>query len=571
MIVFKKLRWKNLLSTGNQFTEILLDKSKSTLIVGENGAGKSTILDALSFGLYGKPFRNINKPQLMNSITGKDLVVEVEFTIGSKNYMIRRGIKPAIFEVYQNDAMINQNADIREYQEMVEKTILKMNHKSFGQVVILGSANYVPFMQLSAYERRTVIEDLLDIQIFSVMNSLLREKISKNKTDLTDADHDITLVSNKIEMNEKHIASLKNNNDDLVNSKQKLIDDITLKISKANEELTKLSTDVDIRLDMILDSEKASNKRSKILDLESEFEKRIKNLQKEITFFQDHDNCPTCKQGIDHVFKDQRVIDRSNKLDEIKGAYSKLDEEMQKVNVRLAEISKIHKEIDSINCLINENNTDIRSYNNSINTLNKEIDSIKQNTSQIDISNNEIDTYRKDYDKKIKHKYELVDQKELLSVSASLLKDTGIKTRIIKQYIPIINKLINKYLAALDFFVNFEIDEKFNETIKSRFRDEFSYASFSEGEKFRIDVSLMLTWRALAKLRNSASTNLLIMDEVFDSSLDTNGTEEFLKILDTVAQDSNVFVISHRGDTLYDKFHSVIKFEKHKNFSQIAL
>lgn len=571
MIVFKKLRWKNLLSTGNQFTEILLNKAKSTLIVGENGAGKSTILDALSFGLYGKPFRNINKPQLMNSITGKDLVVEVEFTIGSKNYMIRRGIKPAIFEVYQNHVLINQNADIREYQEMLEKTILKMNHKSFGQVVILGSANYVPFMQLSAYERRTVIEDLLDIQIFSVMNSLLRDKISKNKSDLTDAVHQINLVGNKIEMNEKHIASLKNNNDDLINSKQKLIDDITIKINKASEELTRLSIDVDLKFDMISDSDKTSKKRSKILDLESDFEKRIKNLQKEIAFFKDHDNCPTCKQGIDHLFKDQRIQDRANRLDEIKEAYTKLDVEMDKVNSRISEISKIHKEIDAINKLINENNTDIRSYNNSISTLNKEIESIKQNTSQIDISTNEIEDYRKDYEKKMKHKYELVDEKELLSVSASLLKDTGIKTRIIKQYIPIINKLINKYLAALDFFVNFEIDEKFNETIKSRFRDDFSYASFSEGEKFRIDVSLMLTWRALAKLRNSASTNLLIMDEVFDSSLDTNGTEEFLKILDTVAQDSNVFVISHRGDTLYDKFHSVIKFEKHKNFSQIAL
>lgn len=570
MILFKKLRWQNLLSTGNQFTEILLNKSKSTLIVGENGAGKSTILDALSFALYGRPFRNINKPQLMNSITGKGLVVEVEFSVGRKDFMIRRGMKPGIFEVYQNGILINQNSDVREYQEMVEKTILKMNHKSFAQIVVLGSANYIPFMQLSAGDRRAVIEDLLDIQIFSVMNTLLKEKIAANKVAIRDAEYQIDLVEQKIEMTQRHIASLQTNNDDLIKTKNDLVHELNDKISQAQSDAADLSTQVEALYLQISDSEKVLAKRRKILDLEGKLETRIKSLRKEVEFFHDHDNCPTCKQGIDHEFKTTRIEDRSMQLVDVEDAFKKLETEIQNVDTRINEITAINTSITRINNQISNHNNDIRAWNNSISTLEKEIAGIRANTSQIDTSINEIDGLKNDQKKFHKTKYDLVDERELLDVSSSLLKDSGIKTRIIRQYVPIINKLVNKYLAALDFFVNFELDEKFNETIKSRFRDEFSYASFSEGEKMRIDLALMFTWRAIAKLRNSASTNLLIMDEVFDSSLDVGGTEEFLKILDGLTQDSNVFIISHKGDQLYDKFHSVIKFEKHKNFSRIA-
>lgn len=570
MILFKKLRWMNLLSTGNQFTEVLLNKSKSTLILGENGAGKSTILDALFFVLYGRPFRNINKPQLMNSITGKGLLVEIEFSIGHKEYMIRRGMKPNVFEVYQNGTMINQNSDVREYQEMLEKNILKMNHKSCGQIVVLGSANYVPFMQLPAGARREVIEDLLDIQIFSVMNTLLKEKINQNKADIRDAEYQIELIEQKIEMTQKHIASLQINNDELIESKEQMIADLQCQIDEASIQIEAINKTIEELSETISDAKSITEKKSKVLELESTLETKIRTLKKEVQFFHNHDNCPTCKQGIEHEFKETRITDRQKQLTEVEDALVKLESKIIQINSRIEEITKVNNEITKLNNKIIEHNGDIRSWNNSITTIRKEINSIRSNTSQIDNSQNEIDELRKDLTKKSKLKYDLIGQKEILDISSSLLKDTGIKTRIIRQYVPIINKLVNKYLAALDFFVNFELDEKFTETIKSRFRDEFSYASFSEGEKMRIDLALMFTWRAIAKLRNSATTNLLIMDEVFDSSLDVSGTEEFLKILDGLTSDSNVFIISHKGDQLYDKFHSVIRFEKHKNFSRIA-
>jgi DNA repair exonuclease SbcCD ATPase subunit len=570
MILFKKLRWMNLLSTGNQFTEIILNRSKSTLIVGENGAGKSTLIEALSFVLYGKPYRNINKPQLINSITGKGMLVEVEFSIGKKEYLVRRGIKPNIFEVYLNDTMINQNSDIREYQEMLEKTILKMNHKSFTQIVVLGSANYVPFMQLSAGERRTVIEDLLDIQIFSVMNTLLRDKINLNKNAIRDSEYKIELIEQKIEMQNKHILSLRTNNDSLIQTKQDLLNELEEKINQTELETSNIVSKIEELNSNIADQDKIVKKKSKLIELESQLETKIKNLKREIKFFHDHDNCPTCKQGIDHDFKSKTIETRDGKTKEINEALATLEQEILSVNARIEEITKINAQITILNSTISNNNADIRSWNNSIKTLTKEIESIRTNTDQIDTSVNEIEEHKQDLARSIKDKYKLIDEREILEVSSSLLKDTGIKTRIIRQYVPIINKLVNKYLAALDFFVNFELDEKFTETIKSRFRDEFSYASFSEGEKMRIDLALMFTWRAVAKLRNSASTNLLIMDEVFDSSLDVSGTEEFFKILDGLTTDSNVFIISHKGDSLFDKFHSVIKFEKHSNFSRIA-
>ena len=570
MILFKAIRWQNMLSTGNQFTEVTLDRSKSTLIVGENGAGKSTILDALSFALYGKPFRNINKPQLLNSMTQKNLVVECEFMVGSKHFRVKRGIKPAIFEIYQNGEMINQNSSARDYQEYLEKSILKLSFKSFGQIVILGSANYLPFMQLPAHSRREVIEDLLDIQIFTTMNNLLKEKILANKSAITDTDYQIDLVENKIELTLKHINSLKINNDHLIRQKEEMIEEVNGLVCQAERDIAIQSGYLAVKSAKVADSEKVSSKRTKLIELESQLETKIRSLKKEITFYHDNDSCPTCRQGIDHDFKDSVIDDRESKQQEVTDALAKIEEEINTINQRVNEIAEVNKEITIINTKITELNSDIRSWNNSIRTLEAEIDNLEKNTTIIDESNEDLSVLNKQLGVQQKYKEELANERQVIEVAGVLLKDSGIKTKIIKQYVPIMNKLINKYLAAMDFFVQFELDENFNEKIKSRFRDEFSYASFSEGEKMRIDLALMFTWRAIAKLRNSASTNLLIMDEVFDSSLDVGGTEEFLKILEGLTGDTNTFIISHKGDQLYDKFHSVIKFEKHANFSRIA-
>jgi DNA repair exonuclease SbcCD ATPase subunit len=570
MILFKAIRWQNMLSTGNQFTEVTLDRSKSTLIVGENGAGKSTILDALSFALYGKPFRNINKPQLLNSMTQKNLVVECEFMVGSKHFRVKRGIKPAVFEIYQNGEMINQNSSARDYQEYLEKSILKLSFKSFGQIVILGSANYLPFMQLPAHSRREVIEDLLDIQIFTTMNNLLKEKILANKSAITDTDYQIDLVENKIELTLKHINSLKINNDHLIRQKEEMIEEVNGLVCQAERDIAIQSGYLIVKTGLVADAEKVSSKRTKLIELESQLETKIRSLKKEITFYHDNDSCPTCRQGIDHDFKDSVIDDRESKQQEVTDALTKIEEEINTINQRVNEIAEINKEITVINTKITELNSDIRSWNNSVRTLEAEINNLEKNTTIIDASNEDLSVLNKQLGVQQKYKEELANERQVIEVAGVLLKDSGIKTKIIKQYVPIMNKLINKYLAAMDFFVQFELDENFNEKIKSRFRDEFSYASFSEGEKMRIDLALMFTWRAIAKLRNSASTNLLIMDEVFDSSLDVGGTEEFLKILEGLTGDTNTFIISHKGDQLYDKFHSVIKFEKHANFSRIA-
>lgn len=570
MILFKAIRWQNMLSTGNQFTEVALDRSKSTLIVGENGAGKSTILDALSFALYGKPFRNINKPQLLNSMTQKNLVVECEFMVGSKHFRVKRGIKPQIFEIYQNGEMINQNSSARDYQEYLEKSILKLSFKSFGQIVILGSANYLPFMQLPAHARREVIEDLLDIQIFTTMNNLLKEKIATNKAAINESGFQINLIENKIELTTKHIDSLKSNNDHLIKQKQDLIRELSTCITETSATITVANIKLMDKANLIVDSEKVISKRTKLIELESQLETKIRTLKKEITFYHDNDSCPTCRQGIDHDFKNETIGDRETKQNEITDALSKIEAEINAINDRVNEITEINKEITAINTKITELNSDIRSWSNSIRTIETEIEGLKKNTTVINESIDDLDLLNSQLAVQEKHKEELANERSVIEVAGVLLKDSGIKTRIIKQYVPIMNKLINKYLAAMDFFVQFELDENFNEKIKSRFRDEFSYASFSEGEKMRIDLALMFTWRAIAKLRNSASTNLLIMDEVFDSSLDVGGTEEFLKILEGLTGDTNTFIISHKGDQLYDKFHSVIKFEKHANFSRIA-
>lgn len=573
MIYFKYLRWKNFLSTGNVFTEVKLDSCKTTLIVGENGAGKSTILDALSFSLYGKPFRKINKKQLVNSINSKEAEVQVEFSISKANYKIIRHINKygtSRFEVYRDDELINQDAAARDYQEMLEKNILKLNHKSFSQIVVLGSSTFVPFMQLPSQHRREVIEDLLDIQIFSTMNTLLKEKASENKNSLIDADHKIDLAEQKIEMQESHINDLNSNTERRINESK-------VKIAKAEtdkkqhvDKVAELQQEVDILQQANCDIVKIKEKKKKLEHFEYKLQDKISKLENEIEFYHDHDNCPTCKQNIEENFKCDIIDKKQESLTDTNNGFTKLKEEYSKINAQIEEIQNTQEKISNLQLEISNSNSQLNALNTLIDSINEDIKNISTehnaNTNSAEILQDLTEGLKETQSDKEK----LSEEKSILDVAGLILKDTGIKTRIIKQYVPVMNKLISKYLASMDFFVQFELDENFNETIKSRFRDAFSYDSFSEGEKMRIDLALLFTWRTIAKLRNSVSTNLLIMDEVFDSSLDNTGTDEFMKILNELTSDANVFIISHKGDQLMDKFHNTVRFEKVNNFSRVA-
>ena len=567
MIHFKKLRYKNILSTGNAWTELQLDSHDTTLIVGENGAGKSTMLDALSFVLYGKPFRKINKPQLLNSINQKDLVVEVEFAVGGKNYLVKRGIKPSIFEIWSNDKLLNQDAAARDYQAFLEDNILKLNYKSFGQVVVLGSSTFVPFMQLPAKSRRDVIEDLLDIQIFTTMNTLLKDRVSTNKENLAEIKYTIDLTKNKIDSAKTHTESIRELKESQIKKiKSKLKEQIGY-VEKEETEINKLSDEVDDLLSKITDKEKMEKKFSEINDLMRDLENKKRTLTKNLTFYNNHDNCPTCKQGIEHDFKSSVLTDSNDKIVNIDAAKNQLSNKSEGVEARLSEISGIESSISTISMKISEHRANKKMAMNACKSLQKELVEAERDIETVD--DETIKAFENDLKKSMEQQKELTEEREVLATVGAMLKDGGIKTRIIKQYVPIMNKLINKYLAAMDFFVQFELDESFNETIKSRFRDAFSYSSFSEGEKLRIDLSLLFTWRAVSKLRNSVSTNLLIMDEIMDSSLDNNGTDEFLKIIKDLTGDANVFIISHKGDQIQDKFDRTIRFKKVKNFSSM--
>ena len=569
MLKFKSVRWKNLLSTGSAFTEILLDRNTNTLVVGENGAGKSSVLDALCFVLYGKPFRKIKKDQLINSINGRDVVVEIEFEIYNKKYKIIRGIKPTIFEIYQNGVLLDQDAASRDYQEYLEKNILRMNMKSFTQIVILGSSSFVPFMQLPAGVRREVIEDLLDIRIFSTMSVLLKDRISGNKDNILTNKNDIQNSTEILELHEKQKKKNSEKKNEIVALAIDRISELQSNVDRVNGEIIIVQNEIDELLISIQDESKVIKRISKIELLESDLESTKTKAKKTIKFYEEHDNCPTCTQTIDTSIKSIKISEKQSTLDKISDALIVLGKELSETQNRQQEISEVNRNIKGKERRItNDLSASVLADQREIDILQKQIsDTTSDKETETDV---EIDEIQKRLDELKLTKDLLLHKKELYELAGIILRDGGIKSRIIKQYIPIMNSLINKYLAAMDFFVKFQLDESFEETILSRHRDDFTYDSFSEGEKMRIDLALLFTWRTIARMKNSANTNLLILDEVFDASLDANGCEEFLKLIHSL-EDANVFVISHKGDIMQDKFRSTIKFEKHKNFSRISL
>ena len=568
MIMFRKVRWKNLLSTGNYFTEMDLSSNNNTLIVGGNGSGKSTMLDALCFALFGKPFRDINKPQLLNSINGKDCVVEVEFDTGNKSYKIIRGIKPNKFEIYCNGELVNQEAASRDYQEHLEKFILKLNYKSFTQIVVLGSASFTPFMQLKSGDRREIIEDLLDIQIFSTMNGLVKERLSNNKDLIAQKKHEIELATQKVELLKKHIVQLKQNNDEKVKQHESEIESNQSVVQTLHEELSGLAQDVSNLTEQISGKIEVEDKVKKLGKLESQIESNLSKFSKDIRFFESNDSCPTCRQAIALEFKETELASLAGKVQKCEHGLSELEQKLNTEQQKLNVISEVQKQIQTKQVQIATKNTTITETNKYIAKLRKQIELLSDSATVTDKEETELTIITQQLSDLGTNLRTLIDEKTYYEAASNLLKDTGIKTKIVKQYLPVINKLVNKYLASLDFFVNFNLDEAFRETIKSRHRDEFTYNNFSEGEKQRIDMALMLTWRAVAKLKNSSNTNLLILDETFDSSLDANGTEYLMNILHML-EGVNLFVISHKGDVLQDKFANVVRFEKVKNFSKV--
>jgi DNA repair exonuclease SbcCD ATPase subunit len=570
MILFKTIKWKNLLSTGNQYTEVDFTKNKTNLIVGTNGAGKSTILDALCFSLFGRSFRRINKPQLINSVNEKDCRVEVEFSVGNVEWKIVRGIKPALFEVWKNGSVLDQSAAALDQQKWLEQNVLKMNYKSFTQIVILGSSTFVPFMQLSAAHRREVIEDLLDIKIFSSMNVVIKEKIRQAKEEIKVLDLKKQSLAEKLKMQEEFIEELENRGKENIKDKEEKIGQLLseennwINVNQCkNEELQTLQNHLEKYVG-------ATEKLRKMGNLKGKISQKVSTITKEHKFFTENTVCPTCTQSIEETFRINRITDAQNKAKELQSGYKELEEAIKEEEERERQFTALSKEISNLTNGISQNNTKIAGCQRQIRDLEHEIQVLTENLANRNTEHEKLETFRNN----LKTTYDdLASKKDTINYydfSYSLLKDGGVKSKIIKKYLPLINQQVNRYLQMMDFYINFTLDEEFNETVQSPIHEDFSYASFSEGEKMRIDLALLFTWREVARMKNSVNTNLLIMDEVFDSSLDGFGTEEFLKIIRYVIKDANIFVISHKTG-LEDRFESVIKFEKVKGFSRMVV
>ena len=571
MIIFKKISWRNFLSTGDKPTIVFLDRSSTTLIIGENGSGKSTILDALTFGLFGKPFRNINKPQLVNTINEKGLMVEIDFSIGKKNFTVRRGVKPNIFEIFQNGKMFDQTANVRDYQDYLERVILKLNYKSFTQIVLLGNSSFEPFMQLKQADRRAIVEDLLDIQIFSSMNMILKQKVSELKGEFQQNENQRDLNESKTKMQQEYIERLQQDNQSIIFDKTQEIKNFKKQKEYDVGTLNLLQKQILALNDKMLLEGEVQKKASEFGTLQNKIDVKLDQEQKELKFYQTNSTCSQCKQDIDDVFKKERIIDISKGIDEKKDGLDKILTQIENLEKKLEGFRSIGLELGEKNKRLAGLESQIQSLDSNIERIQKEIGKLQEKKELDSVEENTLQSLQEDL-RTLEGQYQgLCETKQTYEYANELLRDSGIKTKIIKQYVPIINKYVNKYLNELDFLINFTIDENFNETIRSQYRDEFSYASFSEGEKMRIDLALLFTWRMVAKLKNSVNTNLLILDEVFDSSLDTEGTDAFLKIINTLDADTNVFVISHKGEILFDKFLSTIKFVKEKSFSRIEV
>ena len=570
MIIFESIEWKNFLSTGNSSNKILLNKSTTTLIIGKNGEGKSTILDALCFALFGKPFRNINKGQLINSINGKNCLVEIKFNVNSKNYKVIRGIKPNKFEIWCDDVLVNQDAAAKDYQKVLEQQILKLNYKTFTQVVILGSASFVPFMQLSSGQRREVIEDILDIRIFSTMNQLLKEKASDTKSEIAQIENKVANAKTKVEAQNAIIKTIQDARSNNIRS-------IEEKIERSLKEVERNQLEVDDLVRQIADlkgkiegQEKVKSDLKKAEEVRSKFLQKVETCEHHKEFFDSHDVCPSCSQDIPDEHKQKIIHDLNAKIADQNSKVQELEEVLKSLNSRLENYNEIISKITEKNIELSTKNSAVSIINRQISDLEREVESHKADTTNVDAEKAKLKQLAADAMELIKKKTALQEHRNLEEVAGLLLKDTGIKTAIIREYLPVMNKLINKYLNAMDAYIHFELDESFNEIVKSRHRDEFTYASFSEGEKMRIDLAILFIWRQIAKMKNSVNTNLLLLDEIFDSSLDTAGTDYFLNLMNQLGDNTNIFVISHKGDVLFDKFRSVIKFEKRNDFSVIA-
>ena len=569
MIYFKKLRWRNFLSTGNQFLEVDLAKSPSTLIIGTNGAGKSTMLDALCFALFNRAFRDIKKEQLVNTINLNDCEVECEFETANKKYRIVRGIKPNKFEIYCNDVMLNQDASNVDYQNTLEQNILKCNYRAFCQVVILGSTSYEPFMHLRARYRREVVEEILDIRVFSHMDLLLRQKQGELNKSVIDVKHRYDLMTEKYELQKKHFDEIKNRDTtDIENRKQQLKENAQSNY-EYNQKLQLLNEKIISTKAEVWGAEKYTRKSNELNKLESKIETNLSSHKKTLSFFQNNDNCPTCTQPIDEQFKLNKINSEANKISELEQGLTQLITEMSKTNEKINEYKVVEKKLNELDISVAKINTSISEINRHSNRLDNEIAKLENDDTNTNVIQKELEKIQEDLKDVNVEKQKAVEEKKYIDIAREILNDTGVKANIIKKYLPIMNNLINKYLQSMDFFVNFHLDEEFNETIKSRFRDTFNYNSFSEGEKLRIDLALLFTWRTIAKMKNSTNTNLLILDEIFDSSLDGQGTDDFFKILKTLTKE-NTFIISHKGDILFDRFTNIIKFEKYKNFTRLA-
>ena len=569
MLVFHKIRYKNFLSSGNQFTEIDFEKNHTNLIIGTNGAGKSTVLDALTFGLFNKPFRKINKPQLVNTTNEKDCLVEIEFTVNNREYLVRRGIKPNVFDIEVNGVSLHKEADDRANQRILEENILKVNYKSFTQIVILGSSTFVPFMQLTTAHRREVIEDLLDIRIFSAMNNIIKDKIREKKDQVKSLELKKENLKDKMKMQQSFIEELENRGNANINTNQEKITKLDAEVGIYMTENARTEEDI---FKFTKEQEEvvgAGDKLVKLNNLKGKISQKVTAITKEHKFFTENTVCPTCTQDIEESFRLNRITDAQNKAKELQKGYQDLEETIKIEQERERQFIALSKEITKLNHEISQNNTRIGLNQRQIRDLEHEIQTITQNLANRNTEHEKLEEFQTNLQKTFEDLSKKKEEIVYYDFAYSLLKDDGVKTKIIKKYLPFINQQVNRYLQMMDFYINFHLDEEFNETVKSPIHEDFSYSSFSEGEKMRIDLALLFTWREVARVKNSVNTNLLIMDEVFDSSLDGFGTDEFLKIIRYVIKDANIFVISHKAD-LHDKFESVIRFEKVKGFSRMV-